>query len=212
MTVLISGCTRENIHVNAVQWLLGEQRRGHSVDLVNSLEPIDWNRNQQVWRFLKSKHSHMFIFDSDAVPASGTIEVLLSHDKDAIIAPNFGLAQPETGKLAVRKMAWTDVGGDDNPNPQGWVDLIELPQRIFSSGMSGLLVKREVLEAIANPWFRFLYDLEGKIMLSEDIFFFRKVHAAGFDLWADWTLPQHHFKTVDLKFLYDEQIDRGTDD
>lgn len=206
MTVLISLCTRESIRAELVQWLLREQRSGKSVDIVTSLEPIDWNRNEQVRRFLRSKHSHLFIVDSDALPTKGTIEALLFFDKPVVMAPNLGLVQDVS---EVKIMAFDAPGSGRHFIERGETEMDEQGlQHVFSSGMSGLLVRREVIEAIEPPWFRFHYDEDGKYKLGEDMFFFNRVAEAGFEFWVDYNNPGHHWKTFDLLPIYQMQENR----
>ena len=190
-TVLISTCTRESIRAETVRWMFAAKR---PIDIVTSLEPIDWNRNEQVRRFLSTGYTHLFFLDSDSVPMSGTIECLLFHDKPAIIAPNLCFMQREA---KVRQMTFTKPGTVDHFEHEE-----QTPQIIGASGMSGLLVRREVLEKIGDPWFQFHYDNDGKILVGEDIDFYRKMAEAGYDLWCDWSLVPSHYKTFDLKQIW----------
>jgi len=50
---------------------------------------------------------------------------------------------------------------------------------VYAAGSAGMLVRRHVLEAIADPWF------ESHGGLNEDLTFCQKVREAGFRIWCD---------------------------
>lgn len=198
MSVLISVCTRESIHAQTINWML---RSGHAIDIVQTYQTIDFNRNQQVKNFLESEHDHIFFLDSDAVPVRGTIEVLLDYGKDIALVPNMLFDQ---GLREFKLMAFNDAektGTWSLSYPDDETGFRE----ISGSGMSGVLVKREVFETLKAPWFRFIHAKDGRLLLGEDVYFYRKARKAGYKVWCEFALPQQHFKTVDLKKAWEGQ-------
>ena len=202
MSALISIITRENVHADTIRWALREMKAGPvgevDIDIVRSFMPIDANRNLQVERFLASEHSHIFFLDSDAVPPRSALWVLLDADKDVILAPNLIFDHgPRHVEYMVYDDPWPEEGRISVHNPTAGVE------KIHGSGMSGLLVHRKVLEKLPPPWFRFTYGDDGKILIGEDVMFYRNVRDAGFDVWCDYSLVQQHYKTLDLKEVFD---------
>ena len=57
-------------------------------------------------------------------------------------------------------------------------------------GMGCVLIAREVLEAIGEPYFQFAYV--GKRFVGEDIWFCHQAHRAGYKVWCDTTLHSPH--------------------
>lgn len=63
-------------------------------------------------------------------------------------------------------------------------------------GAAGMLVRREVWEAIPDPWFEF-----GAIqsdVTSEDMIFCRKARAAGFEIWVDLEHTMSHMNVGEI--------------
>ncbi len=178
-------------------WLLDALKNpDFGYNIIRTSEPIDYNRNLQVRAFLRSKHDYLFFVDSDAVPGKGAIEVLLDHGKPVSLVPNLIL---DRGIDRVMPMVYTDkeLEGqwslDYAPVTKGF-------SQVDGSGMSGLLVAREVFLKLEDPWFKFIYANDGQLVLGEDVYFYRNVRHAGYEVWCEFALTQQqqHWKTVDL--------------
>jgi len=139
----------------------------------------------------------IFFLDSDAVPVRGSINVLLGYGEPVSLVPNLIFDRAHN---KIRRMVYDDherVGEwslDYPPNSETTTAF----EKVGGSGMSGLLVAREVFEKLEDPWFRFIYDTDGRLLLGEDVYFYRNVRHAGYDVWCEYALPQQHFKTVNL--------------
>lgn len=66
-------------------------------------------------------------------------------------------------------------------------------------GTGALLVRRDVLEEMKPPWFKFLYNEEdGSLRLGEDFYFSRRLKQNGVPLFVSTEHVCSHFKKVDL--------------
>jgi hypothetical protein len=130
-----------------------------------------WNRNKLTEEFLRDAPAHgwewILFIDSDMVPPVGTIMRLLSHGVDCVGAYYFSRREPLVAEFG--RVGEPDV----EPNADGL-----FPVRWVGAGC--LLVTREVMEKIPEPWFEHPNPGEG-----EDIVFSAKVKAAGFAVHVD---------------------------
>lgn len=152
--------------------------------------------------------THVLFLDSDVVPPSDALAVLLRLGADVAVGP--------TPIIADGCLVWNIQLKDD----EHWVDMQdELPSEPFevlSSGAGCVLVRREVLVKMGWPWFKTEYQEifknEGKgIAVGEDVYFFRKVMECGFKIIAHPDVKCKHFNLVDLLDIYTKYSKR-TDD
>ncbi len=61
---------------------------------------------------------------------------------------------------------------------------------VHSAGSGGMLIRRHVLEALADPWFE-AGVIDGE-QLAEDLYFCDKARDAGFRVWCDLAVPFGH--------------------
>ena len=214
MSVLISCITREVIHAETAQWMC---QQPYPVDIVKGPYTIEHQRNVQVERFLATSHDYLFIVDFDVIPVAKTIEVLMALMEDG---PDYIHVAP---CMAVDKsnrphpMAYNDVTKYGNTivvpeNPfvpvtyerQGTID-------VDMTGMSGALLPRGLFSEwntirpderrVPKPWFHMEHDQEGHLRGTEDIWFWRKVKAAGYGIKAHLYLTADHIKLWRLGLL-----------
>jgi hypothetical protein len=99
---------------------------------------------------------------------------LLAHDVDVVV--------PHCLK---RNPPWMPVVFSHQDEEGNFVTA-QLPENelveIHAAGSAGMLVRRRVLEAIADPWFRPAPDAAG---LNEDLYFCQQVREAGFKIHCD---------------------------
>ena len=166
------------------------------VQIVNDPRPLEHARNLQVHRFLASTRcTHLFLLDSDCVPASHTIQRLLAHDRPIISAPHMTEIKGERGPMVVDRRNGGYV--------QHWP--IRGLQRVDAVGGSGLLVRRDVLEKTKPPWFQCQYGQDGLLTKGEDFYFCEKMSREGYDIWTDCDLVQKHFKEMELNGQRDQR-------
>lgn len=184
---------------------------------------IQRGRNLLTNHFLKSEATHLMFIDADILFRPEDIFPMLEADKDIIcgIYP-----KKEINWQTVRKAM--DAGVPDaelkfytgafvvnlkDYKPEVTVPINE-PVEIWNGGTGFMLIKREVLEAMAvllptylnnvldlqNPsngeniveFFATMIEPETNLLLSEDYYFCRKAREAGFSVWAaPWAELSH---------------------
>ncbi len=202
-SVCISIPTRGAIRGETVQWLLRafvELAPNVEVQVCVDGRPLDHNRNRQVMRFLATRRTHLFLLDSDCVPQPQTVQQLLAHDLPLVGAPGpnivgegpKALHSPLRGEVGLMAVDRAPGGGYRQHRP------LEGMQRVDAIGTAGMLIRRDVLEAVGPPWFRTEYDANGLLARGEDFAFCERAAEAGFEIWADCSIPQRHIKEVAL--------------
>lgn len=148
---------------------------------------IDWNlsndtasaRNTLCRRALDTGSEWVLFIDDDHVYPPDLLNRLLAHDKPIVSALYLRRGQP-FGPVAF-------ASRDDETQTYTSIDLTALPRegllKVHACGAGGLLIRREVLEQIPEPWFQ--YGVVGKWNASEDVIFCEKANEAGFDIFVD---------------------------
>ena len=138
--------------------------------------------------------THILFIDSDMRFPQDMIGRLLKHDLD-IVATNCARRRMPTGPTAQlykengeRELVWT------MPESTGL-------QEVGSVGMGVMLIKREVFEALAEPWFETPWRVDKRGYIGEDVFFCQKAAAAGFKIWIDHDVSKEigHIGTFEFK-------------
>lgn len=181
--VWVSIPTKGSLRAETVLWILSQPDIG--VDIVQTRLPLEHARNLAVSRFLNgpAEWTHFYTLDSDCIPADGTLERLLQHNLPFISSPHACIIEGEKGYMAVDEI---EPGRYKQHHPMRGL------QRCDAVGGSGLLVRRDVLERIEPPWFKFEYDGNGLLVGGEDFYFCRKLREAGYLVVADFDVPQQH--------------------
>lgn len=189
--VCISIPTRHNIHAETVEWLLRtfvQLAPNVEVQIVNTPHPLEYQRNEQVRRFLASDCTHLFLLDSDCVPRDGTVQRLLAHDLPFVSAPGPTMIGGEVGVLALDR------------TPEGYVshDPLTGLQRVDAVGCAGMLICRHVLMEMVPPWFTFEMGEGGVLTKGEDFGFCERLKESGVEIVSDCDLIQRHWVLVPL--------------
>jgi len=158
-------------------------------------QPHDYVRNAAVRCFLdQGQYSHLFFLDSDIEPPLDTIDRLLALDSP--------LASGCYGQLLPAGPRWVlSVRGDDDRYRM--IESLpgsEKPFEIDAAGAGCLLIRRDVLEKIPWPWFRWVEKPDGR-QISEDIFFFYQCNRAGLRVRIDPQVICNHYKQVNITTL-----------
>ena len=146
--------------------------------------PHDYARNCAVRHFLAQlEFTHLFFLDSDVEPPLDALERLLA--LEAPIATGcYGVGRPHWALAEYR---------------EGHFHLLKaLPERerpfaVAGCGAGCLLIRREVLEKIAWPWFRWVERPDGS-QVGEDIYFSAKANEAGYAIRAHPGVICGHYK------------------
>ncbi len=181
-------------------------------------QPHDRCRNSLLKRFHDDDHwTHLLFVDSDEVVQPETLDRLLSHSAPIVCAPVPTLHQRYGPTDQTRGVT---VGSNimvfDNPSLRGSVvspedpdvsyrrvepdDFPDHPFVCDSTGLGLCLIQRTVIETIQRPWCRFIGQFADEYV-GEDVYFFRKARAAGFEILVDPTLMPDHYKQIDLTHL-----------
>jgi GT2 family glycosyltransferase len=132
-----------------------------SVDVVGNCNTICRNyKGDWVW-FIGDDH----VFNPDLIIR------LLEHEVDVVVPLCLKRTPPYDPVVYGRQNMKGEYVGADLPE----TGLTE----IYAAGSAGMLVRREVFEAIDDPWF------ESHGGLNEDLTFCAKIRAAGFKIWCD---------------------------
>lgn len=148
------------------------------------------NRNDGI-RDAPDVTTHWFFVDDDSQFERSILIRLLSHRLPIVCAlvahskPNFGpvlwhgtMKGPE-GRWQHVQYRWSDLDGKRGLMP------------VFAAAGSGVLVSREVLDKIGDPWFELgRYSTED---CSEDFYFYEKVRAAGYQVTVDLEARMGHY-------------------
>lgn len=172
-----------------------------AVYMPRNLQPHDSARNACVKKFLTTDFTHLFFIDSDVVPPSHALEKLLSLGVPAISgAYPIMRKSPVTDKLYRCSAIFNlqDVGDgvkgmmpidDQDTHPDGVV-------KIDFCGGGCLLIRRDVLEIMKAPWFKWMYNEDGVAAYGEDIDFCKKLTEIGVQLYGDFDVQCYHYKDV----------------
>jgi hypothetical protein len=167
--------------------------------LVHSLRDVDFDydlflsigcdligsRTRLVRQAIESGATHMLFIDHDmhfvpVVKPDGSLQspisVLLSRDKDIIGAPyNFR-------KLPLKSTATPLSDLSDKSQPYQC--------QVVATGF--MLINLKIFETIEKPWFNFGRDSDAELVWGEDTWLCQQAKKAGFEVWADPTVPVSH--------------------
>ncbi len=180
--------------------------------------PHDRCRNALTDRLVNAPEwSHLLFVDTDVAMQPDTIDRLLAHQVPIVCAPvptlnrRYGPPDAPHGvSVGTNIMVFDDPslrGGivePDSPDT-GYrrVDPDDFPPEPFTCDATGLglcLIHRQVFEQIERPWFAFVGQF-GDEQPGEDVYFFRRARAAGFDILVDPSISCDHYKHLDLTHL-----------
>lgn len=137
--------------------------------------------NSIIRHMVQNDHEYVWMMGDDHAFESDIVKRLMAHDVDVIV--------PHCLK---RYPPWHPVVYS-HQNEEGWYVKADLPEKgltkIHAAGSAGMLIKRRVIEALADPWFDPSPDAAG---LNEDLHFCQKVREAGFDIYCDPQVPLGH--------------------
>lgn len=201
-----------NMHFELVARLLHWTRCGGFVSATVGVHPIDHARNESVRTFLNPPtqafkdwdFTHLFFVDDDTVPPNEAIVKLLALDKPIAtgITPIMRMQGDELTQVYNCFLETTKV---QNALGETVTQLNSIdpdstePVQIERCGGSCLLIHRDVLEKMAAPWFKNLWNEEYTTYLGEDFYFCDKAREAGFEIWCDPTVKCKHAKLLFLE-------------
>lgn len=194
MKIVVATPVKSNLHVRTAAWCASISRHKEVKWIWAQTPAPELGRNAIAHIQLQDPDvTHLFYLDSDCCPPNDGLSRLLALDQPVVagVTPIVHDGRP----------CW-NVGTD----PYWWPRVEPLPAEPFTVdhvGGTGLLVRREVLEAIGFPWFKATWSNLNEVGVElckegEDIFFARRIRECGYEIWIDPTVQFHHFKTIDL--------------
>ena len=148
------------------------------------------NQNNLVELAKAKKASHLFLVEHDIVFDPDTLQRLLDLDKDVVAAPYSGRALP-------RRPLIYQKANDGELYMMSYDIWPDKPFKCYGVSTGCTLVKMSVFDKIEKPYFSFEYTKEGKMKMSQDIYFSKKVNEAGMECWVDPTIDVVHIGSYD---------------
>lgn len=206
----LSTGTSETMHLYLMRDL--QERYGEHVELVLPDLCIhrmfhDRARNDVVEEFLASDCDILWFLDSDIVPPTHILDLVVHHkDKwQAAGAPYPIYATvPGSSEMSIMFTVYNGIGGDISPGEASrGMHMIECPEggTEFVDGLATgcLFLKREVFKDLKRPYFEFKFDAETRrIVEGEDLGFALKMHDLGIKFFVDYGMVCKHLKKVCL--------------
>lgn len=141
-------------------------------------------RNMLVDAHLKGTSGRSLFFDVDMWFPADVINRLYAHDKDIVGGAYYQRQFPFYPHL------YDNIGTYAEPRSKRIVN-IQPMMKVDSQGTGCLMVKREVYEKIGSPQFSLRY-VPIDNLVGEDINFALAAKEAGYESWADTTMPIGH--------------------
>jgi hypothetical protein len=154
-----------------------------------------------VMRNLRDADAWVWILGDDHTWLSGCLMKLLEtmdeHDEIDVLVPLVVKRNPPW-HLVVFKDAGTFEDGMPRWKPFDWEEIPETGVfEVDAAGSAGMLVRREVLDTLGDPWF----ENSGKVILNEDVTFCKKVTEAGFRIFATADATMGHLGIFNVRPL-----------
>jgi len=149
------------------------------------------NANKLVELAQEKKASHIFFVEHDIVFGPDVLGKLLDLDKDVVAAPYSGRALPR------RPLIYQQADNAEELYMMSYDIWPDKPFKCYGVSTGCTLVKMSVFDKIEKPYFSFEYTKEGKMKMSQDIYFSKKVNEAGMECWVDPTIDVVHIGSYD---------------
>lgn len=169
----------------------------------------DHARNKTVEEFLASDCDIMWFLDSDVVPHDFALDLVVKHqDKWKLAGLPYPVMMTPAGEstpqivFTVYKNLKEKQGMGAASIPKEGIDFVD------GIATGCIFIKREVLEKLDKPYFKFVYNEENRdIVMGEDLDFCFRVSKLGYKFFIDYEKVCRHFKTVDLLDVNNYAID-----
>lgn len=148
---------------------------------------ITSSRNYLVNRFLKTDFDYLYFWDADVVIRDASFLGNLLETSEKLDVPIVGGAYRTKGSDG--RYAQADVIDGKFVNPL--LGELTEPRLIDCLATGSMLIKREVLEKMPNPWFSFVDTKDGTT--PEDFFFCLEAKKYGFKCAIDPRFATYHY-------------------
>jgi len=179
--VLIAIPTGGEVRASTVNWLLGFDSCGHTVDkMVSEMRPIEKNRKHIRRVFLEGNYDYLIQIDSDILPPKNLLSII-DLDKDIISAGIKTVKSDNIIPLALKEVAPKEY------LPMTNTGLFECD----AVGGGCVCIRRNVLEDID---YNYMSDEVG----AEDFDFCSRSKEAGYKVWYHEGMKAIHFTIAGL--------------
>lgn len=164
-----------------------------SAQMIHSQDfPIDAARNEIIRAMLASDASYLLFLDCDMRHPVDLPAQLLRHDT-AVVTARYHMRRAPFNAVAMRHCGPHAFDCTAIRRGQGLMP-------IDFGGAGALLVRRDVLEAIGDNWFRYSRQTRPpfEFRISEDMHFYASCRAKGFQPYVDWDVECGHFATMEI--------------
>jgi hypothetical protein len=172
---------------------LPDHLRIESARLIHSQGfPVDSARNDIVRTMLKSSADHLLFLDADMRHPADLPAQLLRHDVGVVTA-RYHMRRPPFLAVAMRHVGPNPFDCEALRRGQGLMP-------VDFGGAGALLIRRDVLEAIGDDWFRYSRQTRPpyEYTISEDMHFYAAAKRVGFQPYVDWDCECGHFATMEI--------------
>ena len=174
--------------------------------------PLDTVRNELVQQAIIHNCDHIFWCDTDQIYPADTMPRMIAHNLPVVVAKVHRRKPPYDALL---KRVNPDAGDINHPyidiSVEEWAYSTERVIEVDATGFGCVLIRMEVFNAIAPPWF--LYDLYVHPPVGEDVYFWRKVQGAGYRVMVDLDIDIKHLTVAavnkDTFFAYRKNQELG---
>jgi len=156
----------------------------------------------QIIRQLRDEDEWLWILGDDHVWPQDTLMSLLDtmdeHDEIDVLVPLVAKRNPPW-HLVLFHEAGEYEDGLPRWKPYNWEEIPE--EGVFevdAAGSAGMLVRREVLDKMGDPWFR----SSGGVILNEDVMFCLAARELGFSVYATADVTMGHLGIFNVRPMY----------
>jgi hypothetical protein len=185
------------------------------VSMATTRQPADTNLSimasasvvenlNQIIRQLRKEDAWVWILGDDHVWPQDTLtrllETLDDNDEIDVLVPLVVKRNPPWHLVLFHEAGIYD-DGLPRWKPYGWDEVPESGMfEVDAAGSAGMLVRREVLETMGDPWFQ----SSGGVVLNEDVMFCRKARELGYSVYATADVTMGHLGIFNVRPLYRE--------
>ena len=150
------------------------------------------------------------IGDDHCWPKTALVDMLLimdEHPEIDVLVPLVTKRNPPWHLVLFNEAGVTDKEGYNQFTPLAWEDVPppgSPPFEVDAAGSAGMLIRREVLDRIGDPWFYSTTDREGRqITLNEDVTFCMRLrHEFGYRLFATPDVVLGHLGIFNVRAMH----------
>ena len=154
---------------------------------------VPGNCNELCRHLLKGSYSHLWVMGDDHTFEPDIVMRLLEHDADVIVPHCLKRYPPWPAVVYSHQNEDGDFVRADLPESG--------PVEIWAAGSAGMLISRQVVAALTDPWFQ---SKPGGAGLNEDLYFCEKVRGAGFRIMCDPAVPLGHIALHTVRPVWDD--------